>query len=80
MRSASALCTVTAAILTASCSASIPRSQATQPSSLVLATCGPGLAPLTDDTFGATTDKLLEVTARFYACRAAALAGSTPAP
>lgn len=40
---------------------------------LIEASCPP-LTPLTDDSFGATTLKLLEVTQAYHECRAAALA------
>lgn len=40
----------------------------------MVASC-PHLAPMTDDSFGATTRKLLEVVEHYYQCRAAALAG-----
>jgi hypothetical protein len=39
----------------------------------VIASC-PKLTPLTDDTFAATADKLVEVAGIYYECRAAALA------
>lgn len=38
---------------------------------LVIASC-PQLAPLSDDTFGATASKLVEVAGIYYQCRAAA--------
>ena len=38
----------------------------------MLASC-PELTPLTDDSFGATTRKLLEVAQAYWECRAAAL-------
>ena len=44
------------------------------PSPLVIASC-PELTPLTDNTFGATTNKLVEVAGQYYECREAALAG-----
>jgi hypothetical protein len=34
------------------------------------------LTPLTDDSFGATAEKLVEVAGIYYECRAAALAES----
>jgi hypothetical protein len=51
-------------------------------SPLVTASC-PKLTPLLDDSFGATTLKLLEVTHTYYECRRAAgvtdeVSGSTP--
>lgn len=39
----------------------------------------PELTPLTDDSFGATTLKLLEVIGIYRECRAAALAGDKTA-
>jgi hypothetical protein len=63
--------TVIAATALASCSASMPPLP-TSPSPLVVANC-PSLSPLTDDSFGATTRKLLEVVETYYRCRAAAL-------
>lgn len=36
----------------------------------------PMLSPLTDDSFGATAEKLVEVAGIYYECRAAALASS----
>ena len=75
MRSRRVWSTVIAATALSSCSASMPRSPApVGPSPLVVASC-PRLAPLTDDSFGATTRKLLEVVEQYYQCRAAALAG-----
>lgn len=41
------------------------------PSPLVTASC-PLISKLSDDTFGAVTAKLVEVTAIYYECRAAA--------
>lgn len=46
-----------------------------EPSPLVTASC-PMLTPLTDDSFGATAAKLVEVAGIYYECRAAALANS----
>lgn len=40
---------------------------------LVVANC-PKLAPLSDDSFGATTAKLVDVSQQYNECRAAALA------
>lgn len=53
----------------------MPRSAAPPPPAapLVQAAC-PELPPLADDSFGATTRKLLEVVERYWQCRAAALA------
>ena len=44
-----------------------------QPSPLVIASC-PALSPLTDDSFGATVLKLIEVANQYRDCAAAALA------
>lgn len=44
------------------------------PSPLVKASC-PELTPLTDESFGATTSKLVEVALQYRECRTAALAG-----
>jgi hypothetical protein len=44
-----------------------------EPSPLVIAACPP-LQPLGDDSFGATTLKLIEVAIQYRKCRAAALA------
>ena len=43
----------------------------------MLANC-PELTPLADDSFGATTSKLVEVGTQYRECRAAALAGAPP--
>lgn len=66
------LCTVTASILLASCATSTKPSPA-QPSPLVIANC-PALAPLNDDSFGATVLKLIDVANQYRDCRDAALA------
>lgn len=50
---------------------SMPRSP-DEPSPLVLASC-PDLAPLSDDTFGATTMKLVEVAGQYRKCQRAAI-------
>ena len=42
------------------------------PEPLVIASC-PDLTPLADKSFGATTEKLVEVVGIYYECRAAAL-------
>lgn len=42
-----------------------------EPSGLVLASC-PQLTPLTDPSFGATTQKLIDVASQYHQCRAAA--------
>ncbi len=67
------LCTLTAATLLSSCSALIPRSPALQQRPLLVVSC-PSLSPLTDDSFGATTIKLVEVSQQYNECRDAALA------
>jgi len=54
------------------CSASMPPSQASSPSPLVVVSCPP-LTPLADPSFGATTLKLIEVAGQYRECRAAAL-------
>ena len=63
---------VFSACLAAGCSTSAPLSR-TGPSPLTVASC-PALTPLTDDSFGATARKLVEVAEQYYACRRAALA------
>lgn len=59
----------------------MPRSPERPPAAhLVVASC-PELAPLADESFGATTRKLLEVAEAYWKCRAAAVAaagGSIP--
>lgn len=45
----------------------------------MVASCPP-LSPLSDDTFGATTLKLVEVAGVYNECRAAALAGKPADP
>lgn len=47
-------------------------------SPLVVSNCPP-LTPLADDSFGATTNKLIEVVGTYYRCREAAL-GSPGSP
>lgn len=44
---------------------------------MVIALC-PELTPLSDDSFGATTIKLVEVASIYRTCREAALAGHKP--
>jgi hypothetical protein len=60
---------LSATILLQGCASPTTRSPAVNP--LVIASCPP-LTPLTDDTFGATTSKLVEVSGIYYQCRAAA--------
>ena len=62
-----------ATTLLASCS-SLTKPSSQEPKPLVIASC-PELTPLSDDTFGATVQKLITVTAQYYECRTAALAG-----
>lgn len=70
MKSLKRLFTGIAVILMSACSTSMPPSQV-GPSLLVVASCPP-LTPLSDDSFGATTLKLVEVSGIYYQCRAAA--------
>lgn len=58
----------------------MPRSPARPPAAHLVAASCPELAPLADDSFGATTRKLLEVVEIYWKCRLAALAdaGSIP--
>ncbi len=74
MRLSRNLCTAIVCTLLASCSASMPPSPPRAQHDplakvLFLASC-PVPAPLDDDTFGATTLKLLEVAATLAECRA----------
>lgn len=71
MKHASSLITLLAAIAMSACTPSTLRSKAS-PSALVVASC-PMLTPLADDTFAATTLKLVEVAGIYYECREAAL-------
>lgn len=74
-RSARTLCTLTAVTALTACAPSMPRSvPSSSQSPLVVASCPP-LQPLTDDTFGATTAKLVDVAVQYRKCRAAALMG-----
>lgn len=75
VRLSKCLSTVTAGILTLGCAQSMTPSC---PPAQILAQCPP-LTPLADNTFGATSDKLVEVAGRYYRCRAAALACVSPA-
>lgn len=54
------------------CATSVDAGTSAAPSALVVASC-PELSPLADDTFGATTSKLVEVAGIYHECRAAAL-------
>lgn len=67
------LFTVTAAMMMAACSASMPPSPDENPSPLVVASC-PDLTPLDDPSFGATTLKLIDVAGQYRKCQRAALA------
>lgn len=76
------LCAITfamwiAAMLTG-CGTLSTRPSADGPSPLVQASC-PQLTPLSDDTFAATSLKLIEVAGIYHECRAAALAGKPDA-
>jgi hypothetical protein len=66
------LCTAIVAILLTGCASSIKPSP-TPKNPLLVASCPP-LTPLTDDSFGATTLKLVEVAGLYHRCREAALA------
>jgi hypothetical protein len=59
------------------CNWSIRPSPGAQPNPLIVANC-PELTPLTDDSFGATTLKLIEVSGIYYRCREAALSTGGP--
>lgn len=65
------LCISSAATILTGC-ASSTRPLPDKPDPLVIQNC-PQLVALTDDTFGATTLKLIEVAAQYHKCRAAAL-------
>lgn len=70
------LCTWIASTALTGCAISTKHSPA-GPDPLVVALC-PELTPLTDDTFGGTTMKLLEVAGIYHECRTAALMGKKP--
>lgn len=72
--SSRSLCTATllVAMTLPACDASMPRSPASKPAPLVVASCPP-LTPLADPSFGATTLKLVEVANLYRECRKAAL-------
>ena len=59
-------------MLCAGCSTLHSPTPTPQPAPLTVANC-PKLVALADDSFAATTDKLFEVAAIYYRCRAAAL-------
>ena len=65
------LCMVTAATILPGCAWSTKRSDP-KPNPLIAISC-PQLTPLNDDSFGATTLKLIEVAGQYYRCREAAL-------
>lgn len=73
MRYKQILFTVIAAILLTGCAGLTKPSPANGPSPLVVSNC-PELAPLLDDSFGATVLKLVEIANQYRDCRAAALA------
>lgn len=64
------LCIVSAVTILQGCQ---PLTRPSQDRSLIPLSCPP-LVPLTDDSFGATTLKLIEVAGQYHKCRAAALA------
>lgn len=68
MKRAISLIIPCAACLLTACASSIKPSG---PSPLLVASC-PNLAPLSDDSFGAVTAKLVEVAGMYQECRAAA--------
>ena len=65
------LCIAIAATTLSGCSSLTPRLPPA-PNPLLTVSC-PDLTPLADDSFGATTLKLIEVAGIYYRCRAAAL-------
>ena len=67
-----------AAIALTGCAGSMPPSPG-GPTALAVASCPP-LTPLAEDSFGATTVKLIEVAGIYHRCRAAALAGQQRPP
>lgn len=60
------------ATLLTGCASSTRPSSPPKVDPLVKVSCPP-LAPLLDDSFGATTSRLADVAATYYRCRAAAL-------
>lgn len=72
------LCTGIAVTIPLGCSSSMTRSEPPA-NPLIRANC-PELVPLTDDSFGATTLKLIEVAGVYYRCREAALKPPVAAP
>lgn len=75
---AKCLCTVSAATMLTACGSSTRHLLPDKPSPLVIASCPTSLVPLTDDSFGATTLKLIEVSGIYYRCIEAV--GLTPKP
>ena len=73
-RRAKCLCIGIAGILLTACAPSMTRLP-TGPTPLVIASCPETLGMLSDDSFGATAEKLGQVAGVYYRCRAAALAG-----
>lgn len=65
-------CIAIASILLTGCASSM-KPLPTAPNLLLTASCPP-LTPLADDSFGATTLKLVEVAGLYHRCRTAALA------
>ena len=63
---------ISSVVMTLTGCASSTRPLPDKPDPLVIQNCPP-LVALTDDTFGATTLKLIEVAAQYHKCRAAAL-------
>jgi len=63
------LCIVIASIPLLGCSSSTKPLLRQDP--LIVASC-PDLTPLSDNSFGATTAKVIEIAGIYYACRAAA--------
>ena len=71
MKFRTSLFIATVSILLVSCSASMPPLvPSANPSPLVVASCPPP-APLLDPSFGATTEKLIELATLYRQCRAA---------
>lgn len=63
---------VIAAIALTACNPLMPPLPDESPTPLVVASC-PDLTPLNDDSFGATSLKLIEVAGQYRKCRQAAL-------
>ena len=70
------LCTVIAVTILPGCGVLTKPSR--PPANPLIAASCPDLTPLTDDSFGATTLKLIEVAGIYYRCRTAALADRLP--